>query len=337
MALDLKKLMTGIDDQLDGTVVGYAIAIYQSGTLKLSTSGGWAVIDKKKFDSNVRFSMGSMGKTISAAAIVRALGERGKSIDDPIHQELLGWKMGPNAEKVTYRMVLTHTTGLDRGQATTQSALKARFAKGLPDLPAKHEYSNANFDLTRFLLPHLTLTSFKRAMLGLTGSDSDFGKAHIAHVKDKILKPCGLTGVDVVYTGSPPKTRYYASVANTDSFHESNTLEQAQEFVGAGWWTMSAREYAHFIDRLRGGTVLPGVWKIMLNRAKTDPDVGLGLFRMSVTDGDGFWHNGAVANHSSAWMALPDGVSVVICRNSGGMGLAAPQEIIRTAYEQALT
>ncbi|HEV2060778.1 MAG TPA: serine hydrolase domain-containing protein [Solirubrobacteraceae bacterium] len=361
MAVDLKKLMTGIKDQLDGNFVGYAVAIYQSGTLKLSTSGGWAVIGEKKFDSNVRFSMGSMGKTISAAAIVRALRERGKSIDDPIHQELVGWEMGPNAKKVTYRMVLTHTTGLLQN-GTTQNALKARFAKGLPEfselklpvpkVPASHRYANDNFDLTRFLLPLLTLPTVSRAaMIARGASDSDWGKAHIAHVKKEILKPCGLPDVDVVYTGPPPKTRYYASLVNQQSFHESNTLARAQEFVGAGWWTMSAREYAHFIDRLRAGSevklfgrpelaqnvALRGIWKTMRdNRAQTNPEVGLGLFRTDVPDGDAFWHNGAVPNHSSAWMALPNGISVVICRNSGGGMLPAPEIVIRTAYEQAL-
>lgn len=353
MAVDLKKLMTGIKDQLEGNFVGYAVAIYQSGTLKLSTSGGWAVIDEKKFDSNVRFSMGSMGKTISAAAIVRALRATRKSIDDPIHRELVGWEMGPNAEKVTYRMVLTHTTGLDVLQGTSQSELKAQFAEGLPELPAKHEYSNANFDLTRFLLPLLTLPKVSRSMMIARGaSDSDWGKAHIAHVKKEILKPCGLPDVDVVYTGPPPKTRYYASLADPDRFHESNTLQRAQEFVGAGWWTMSAREYARFIDRLRAGSevkpfgppelaqnvVLPGIWKTMRdNRAQTDPNVGLGLFRMDVPDGDAFCHNGGVPFHSSAWAALPNGVTVVICRNSGGPMLLAPQDVIRAAYEQAVT
>lgn len=58
---------------------------------------------------------------------------------------------------------------------------------------------------------------------------------------------------------------------------------------------------------------------------------------MDVPDGDAFWHNGAVDFHSSAWMALPNGVTVVICRNSGGAMLPAPQDVIHAAYTQALT
>ena len=338
MAVDLAKLMKGVASQLEGKVAGYAVAIYKGGVLERSTSGGWAVIGEKKFDSNVRMSMGSMGKTISAAAIVRALqthgARQGLDLNNSVSPWLPDdWKPGPNADRLTLRDILTHTSGIRVNQKTTFNDLKARYAKGLPSSPpAPFEYSNANYDLTRIVLPPMCGVRER-----LPGWAERLGAVHIDLVKRNVLEPCGLKGIDVIYTGPPPRTRYYEDFPATSRFNESNNIEEARKFVGAGWWTMSAREYGLFIDRLRHESALPGVWRTMRDtRARTAPDVGLGLFRVSVPDGDAFWHNGGYAGGGSAWVALPKGVTVVVCANSTPLP-AAPQNIILTSYSNALS
>jgi len=329
MAISTKKLMTGIQDELEGQVVGYALAIYQNGALKRSHGSGWAVIDSRKFDSHVRACMGSMGKTISAAAIVRALQRSNRSVDEPIHK-VLDWSFSASSKKLTYRMVLTHTTGISPGQGTTTADLKKLIKGAIPAVPAPGAYSNANYDLTRYLLPELALPDL--SVLDALPA----GPQHIALVKSSVLKPCGLDGVDVVYKGPEPRTRYYTDVTDRSKFHESHNLQLANEFVGAGWWTTSVREYGRLIDRLRHQAALPGVWQTMSeSAAATDPNVRLGMYRTTQHDGDAFNHNGGFDGHFSAWVAFPNGITAVAVANSNytrGM-----QEVILDAYENAKT
>lgn len=55
----------------------------------------------------------SMSKTISSAAVVALLPWKSLTVDSPIALYFpTSWKRGPNVEKLTFRMLLTHTTGL---------------------------------------------------------------------------------------------------------------------------------------------------------------------------------------------------------------------------------
>jgi len=321
MTVDTYKLLKQVDDAIKATCVGYGIAIYKDGVLTNSTGGGWAVMPDsqypagRKYDSTVRQSMGSMGKTVSAAAVVKALLFNGISLDAPIHDEIedMGWTFGMNARKVTYRMVLTHTTGMG-GFDPSMKNLKTKFAAGFSSLPATCAYFNGNYDLTRFLVPILY-----GEKLGAAATDTDYGKKHIEIVKREVLKPCGLD-VDVVYTGAQPATRYYAKLGTPGTFATGNTLAQAEDRVGAGWWITSAREYAHLIDKLRGGALGSTLWSTLSQSAAgTAPMARLGMWADNVEGGEAYGHNGGVPGQLySQWMAFPEGVTAVVSTNTDG-------------------
>jgi CubicO group peptidase (beta-lactamase class C family) len=105
----------------------------------------------------------SMSKTVSAAAVVALLPWKFITIDSPISPYFpASWKRGPNVDKLTFRMLMTHTTGL-KGVAEGPDNDSAAFANlekmvangVIGSVPAMVSYLNEGYDLLRIILPYL--------------------------------------------------------------------------------------------------------------------------------------------------------------------------------------
>lgn len=341
MNADLKKVMTGIEGELEGRTTGFAIAIRRHGELVLSTSGGWATFAPapREMDSRVRIGLHSCGKTLTAAAVVHALAAKGRSLDEPVHPFLPPmWELGPNVKALTFRMLLTHTSGLS-GTHDAWDAMEQVLAKGIGKGPHAPSYANINFSLFRIILPAVVSPGIYGGKPGMLGAMN--GSAFVTYVQRHILKPCGVEGPDVGHTGPGPATRYYNFQKPSVSF-AALPAKKARPLSGAGWWAMSVREFSKVIDGLRRDLVA-GVWDTMVSEAAPNaPDSRLGMYRHQGKAGDYFDHNGGVTNGAGAggfadWMAFPDGVTVVIAANSQPVpDGSAPEIIVRNAFEAAL-
>jgi CubicO group peptidase (beta-lactamase class C family) len=333
-----KKMLASIEGRLKGRTVGYAIAIYQGKSLVLSTSGGWSVLNNQKMTSRIRSLVGSMSKTITAGAVIPMLSKlsgHDLNVDSFILPYLpASWHKGPNIEQITFRMLLTHTSGLPNGGCGYED-LKAYIGQGVTALlPAPSVYSNSGYCLLRIILPYLWApkSSIDNAEGNpLVNFPKFLGDRYVEHVRATVFDGAGIQGVDVVPNGPTPYTIYYNFNDTTKTYQvpSANRL-----YAGAGGWILSAREYGRFLVELQYGQ-LSTFWKIMRDTSAPsiftpEPDSGatprLGMFRFPGKEGYYFGHNGEQGSFSSAgtaiatgfggWMVYPNGTTAVLLANS---------------------
>src|SRR5687768_8990334 len=101
--LDLYRFAKKLDDQLLAGSIGYQYAIFAGEKLAASGSAGLAVLSPPKpMSSDHKMTLASMSKTITAAAMMRAIeirnaGRVGLTIDSLIDPFLpRAWQRGPH-------------------------------------------------------------------------------------------------------------------------------------------------------------------------------------------------------------------------------------------------
>ena len=344
---NLDRFELNLRSRLEQKAVGYAYAIYEYDTLKKAGAGGHAVWPNVPHSPDRRTTMLSMSKSITAAAVMKAMEEmraKGQSItiNSPVAPYLpSNWTRGPRVNEITFKHLLTHKSGLrgtdvdpDTNDPDTYVNLRQTIANGATDENfGKPFYSNANFCLFRIIIPYMVSNV---AVLKVSESNTDFiarhtGVTYVTYVQKHVLQPVGLNGISVVPTGPLPYTRYYKFgsplVFFTDPTDDTATLR-----TGAGYWYMSVKEFGKFISALRhhGKIISSDSFKVMM-------DNDLGMYGVDSTHGRYWDHNGGSTNNAGAgtvsdWMIFPNGVTAVISVNSNGGLNEGQADVIRNAF-----
>lgn len=152
---------------LEGAVAGYACLVGDRPPI----SGGVARTDEDPprlaFSAAARINVASLTKIATTVLILRLLEENGLTEEAKIAPLLYpDWPRGPNVERLTFRDLLTHRSGLnDCEESETYGQMRAIIAQGArAEAIGKPAYGNCNFALLRELTPalmhrSLTLTS----------------------------------------------------------------------------------------------------------------------------------------------------------------------------------
>src|SRR5829696_2691788 len=123
--IDLDLFARGLVGRLNGHVVGFSYAIDRNG-------------GEARFTADTMAQAASASKTITAAALIKALDERGLSVDTKIDKYLPRcWKKGPSVRGLTFRDLLGHHSLLPQGTNCSDDPLAcilAIVAKGHPAL-----------------------------------------------------------------------------------------------------------------------------------------------------------------------------------------------------------
>jgi hypothetical protein len=143
---------------LEGVVAGYACRVGDRPPI----SGGVARTDddppRLAFSSAVRINVASLTKIATTVLLLRLLEENGLTEEARIAPFLYpDWRRGPNVERLTFRDLLTHRSGLeDCEDSETYGQLRAIVARGArAEAIGKPAYGNCNFALMRELTPAL--------------------------------------------------------------------------------------------------------------------------------------------------------------------------------------
>ncbi|HEV2235072.1 MAG TPA: serine hydrolase, partial [Ktedonobacterales bacterium] len=159
----------GITARIDPQAVGYGFAILSHGQVARQRVFGLARTDADgalAFTPNVQINLASLTKTITAVAVVRLLTAKRISLDAAITPWLpRDWTLGPNVATITFRELMTHTSGL-RGAsdlATSYDDLRTLIAQGIALGDKTYTYQNQNFALFRVLIPGLRGVDLARA------------------------------------------------------------------------------------------------------------------------------------------------------------------------------
>jgi CubicO group peptidase (beta-lactamase class C family) len=316
-----------LEKGLDKTQYGYSIAIYSGSKMVLNRSAGQCskAIDAggaQPFTNTTRIHITSLSKTITSMTTLELLQQKGIALSDSIYKYLPAqWTMAPSFKTITFRQLLTHTSGLrnidgtcTNADANTYSSLRAMAQRDI-DSSKTYCYQNANFGFLRIILPVIN-------GLTLTGNDAkDDANTQLAYehlVQQLVFDKCGIANAlcewqpgyalmyDYPYTGRP-------------GFNAGNLAGRAG---GLGWY-LTANELGRVLSQLSNPadeSILPNNWKDSLLQK------GYGCFATATTKGTAYWHDGiwhwspenqVPQGMRSLWMKLPyQNMTVVLLVNA---------------------
>jgi hypothetical protein len=160
--LDVAAFGNAVHNYLKDIVVGYAMQLRQGGNPISSFTWNWA---KTPVDGDLGFNLNRQMHIASVSKLMTAIGLT-KMIDD-LHLPLgfdtkikdflpTYWKKSPGIGNITFRHLLTHTSGFPQdGTAMTFPLMKSNVANYTGTAGGSPAYSNMNFSLCRVLMPIL--------------------------------------------------------------------------------------------------------------------------------------------------------------------------------------
>jgi CubicO group peptidase (beta-lactamase class C family) len=156
----LERAASSIEEGLKGNCKGYAFVVCYKDEWKVKGAGGWARLNadppKREMDTSVPFTLASVSKVITAAAMIRALTKKGIKLDTPFHTYLpKHWSVHDSIKYVTFKDIMEHRSGFRfGGDGETYLDIKHNMFKGCNmSLRGQVDYSNHNYDVMRLLIP----------------------------------------------------------------------------------------------------------------------------------------------------------------------------------------
>ena len=190
-----ENLTTSLDAE---SPMGYAYVIAQNGQVTASGSSGLArsVADGNKVMSiNEIMHVASVSKTITTAAVLKLLDEKGVSVNASIAPYLPShWVQGLGISNVTFLDLLTHKagfyqTGSQTLGATTYDNLKSYVAAGASPTILGH-YSNTYHAMFRVIIP--ILWGAHAPSTGLYDEET-CNALYEQYLQEEVFQPIGVT------------------------------------------------------------------------------------------------------------------------------------------------
>jgi CubicO group peptidase (beta-lactamase class C family) len=373
--MNFDNVVDTIHSACAGKVTGYGYAIFTGRNLRRSGGHGFAVWEENvKFDANTRMDLGSLGKTITAAAALHAIQHHQsidleKALDLPAKKFLPPWPIHPSLDEstgkarttaLTLLQLLQHKSGLtpfddDIGR---MPAIKMSLSVGRSNSNPKYNYLNLNFDCFRVMLPYLAKAADSAVLNTMPDPTyEDFSaNFYASYIKENILAKCRNipSSVTVGNSGPKPYTLYY-----WHPHEDEGGVDSYDQFLsaGSGGWRMSAEQYGEFIVGLRHQAFFKKgsrAWDLM-----KDKELGLSATetstvpKLKVWMKNGAWGNGR-QGYKTAWIAVedkqpyphwPEAFTAVLITNSRLGDVVeqtqkssdlVPEKVLLAAYERGL-
>jgi hypothetical protein len=257
------NLRTALADQ----VVGYS---YLVGGMR-PVAGGQARTSSNPpglaMSSDLLTDIASVSKTMTSVGVLQLLARNGLTIDTKISPYLYAdWNQGPNIDRLTFKELLTHTSGLGQlpqslcGTSITYSALKAVVAGGVTAANlGKPSYGNCNFALLRELMPALLGQSLDKLPDGPQRAKQS-SALYINYMNAHVFQPVGIPS-----RGCDPELgvilSYPFPAGSTSGLDWGDWSLQC----GSGGWVLSANDIFKVVDDLvTGNVLLTAAWKKLM-------------------------------------------------------------------------
>ena len=337
----VKQVLNGLDTRIiemmnKYALSGMAIGVVQNGEMVYGKGFGLAEAKSKTpVKTDTIFRIASISKTFTAIGIMQ-LWEQGKfKLDDPVNDYLKAYQVihpDPFAPPVTFRHMLTHTSGIGEMRDNTD-LLKALlvpklagedYKKGEP-LPSLSDYYQG------LLVPDVhpdVKWAYANNAFGTLGQliEDISGQPFPEYMLEHVFKPLGMIHSD-----------YLLSERVEDKLAQGYTLKngflEEVEFtsfpaLGAGSILSNVEDMCLYMSALMkggkngNGSVLKAetLKKMMSPYYQEDKHLaamGLGFFIEDLDGHQAVWHGGALSGFNSAlWVAPQDNLGVVVFANS---------------------
>jgi CubicO group peptidase (beta-lactamase class C family) len=364
--VDLDLFARGLVRRLNGNVVGFSYAIARNGAVVRSGAGGYRrlAVDggEARFTADTMAQAASSSKTITAAAVIKALDERGLSVDTKIDRYLPRcWEKGPNVRGLTFRDLLGHHSLLPQGTGCSDDPLKCILeivAEGHPairdqDGAVRYEYNNTVYGLMRVLLPFVRARVEMQLAFGFSRSycsshTDELNEIVSSRFRDYVFQHVlGPIGAPASFYPQGDGVEDYALDYNNADRTQAGGAPREDFYLhaGAGYLAISAKAYARFLSALDAGLI---VRKPLANAMKGVPGDRMG-FDTSITGelGEYVWKNGGCPSHngtqpgcSTLAVVFPNGMQAYVAINSSnntyGALYGGLDEVVRDAFDEAL-
>lgn len=318
--LNVGKLGRDLHALLSGCLVGYSLQLRRYGRPLLDQQWNWAQTptdDYVPWASNVKMHVASVSKMITAMALTKLLRSRGISPDAPMAPWLPGyWQRGPGVERISFRQLLTHTSGLVMLDEKQPGPSDFQFMKDQIAIGAvgKSVYRNMNFGLCRILIAAIDgAIPFRLFSSGLTDAFWDITtiRAYERYVQQNVFDPVGVTAA---FTHGAQDALAYPFPATAAGWNSGDLSTMS----GCAAWHLSVDDLLIIMAafRRRGFIVDPAVAQTMLDQQfgiDVRKDTALGRIYAK----GGFWSfkDGEFVEQSCVFF-LPKGMELVILANS---------------------
>ncbi|MEM7481242.1 MAG: serine hydrolase [Acidobacteriota bacterium] len=331
----LKRMAQELEALVAGDVVGMSYAFSQHGQLAFAGSIGLAQRSpdpEVPMSSQLRSTIGSVTKTVSAVALYQLLDQNGLTVDSKVGPWLpVDWERGPGfgngPSDLSFKHLLTHTSGIGVRDADHRwDGLRSLVGVGL-EPGADRSYSNLNYAFLRLLIPMLW-----RAVDGPSGevTSENFGERYLEYLNSRIIAPEGMPFVGCWPLEGAPPVLSYPSVESS----ERGVLRSAPpaRCGGQGGLHMSAQELTRYADAFRySRSVMSSEHQEVM-----DGDLAGWNGRVLVEGGGTAYSHGGVRSPGTrtCMMKLPYGITASVIFNS-----PPPQDkcrLLRKSFNQAL-
>lgn len=349
--VDIDAMAANIQADLSGNAVGYAYAIVKNGVLTRTGSGGLArrpveAGGSMSMNSLRRLQVASVTKPITAVAVLQLLEASGKTVDDPISPYIpAGWVKGLGINGLSFRHLLTHTSGFDQAYQALSPADQALWDNDWDGLQfvvsngatpgAAYGYRNANFALLRVLIPALWKASPLNPGIGAI-TEGNHGPLYMSYLQQYIFTPAGVASVACESQDPTYPSAYGYDVSDPNEGGRSGNATDG--CGGHAGLHLSARDLAAFMAHTRyNNAVLSPAMRQVMDDGKLGWDPGSDVAPSRV---DKFYHGGDWSVQGRAWhtcvMKFPQNVEASLVVNSDITTGKLQCTILKDAFNNAL-
>jgi CubicO group peptidase (beta-lactamase class C family) len=321
--LDVNGFGQALHNAIKNLVAGYVMRLRQNGKTIYTLEWNFAkepVDGAEGWSSDVRMHVASCSKLITAMAMTKLLNDKRISYDTPIGNFLPNyWDKGPNINKITFRNLMTHTSGFNSGTSNSDYPfMKAEVAAGVTDLGQYH-YQNMNFGLCRILISTINGNIAPAANFSFPFFSNwndivwDFVTilAYSSFVNAHVFAPAGVSGPTLDHPA--PDALAYQFPVNGNGWNSGNLSTMS----GGAGWHMSVDDLLNVMGAFRRkGTIMTRT------QAQLMLDDGFGIdVNMSTPIGrlynkNGLWEDGSGHVEQSLAYFLPENMELVVLANS---------------------
>ena len=310
---------------LKDDAVGYVLELRHHGKTIYTLQWNWAKRPwdgTKNWQPEVRMHVASCSKLITAMAMTKLLNDKRLSFDTPIIGFLPDyWAKGPNVDKITFRHLMNHTSGLGiAGRSDSDfEFMKERIAAGILAPPAPYRYQNMNFGLCRILLATLNGNLAPSAtfnLLFVPNADDLLWDmvtidAYMKYVEEHVFAPAGVSGPTLDHPGDHALAYSFPPAAAGWNSGDLRTMS------GGAGWHMSADDLLKVMGtfRRKGSIVSVAAAQGMLDNG-FGIDVSMQTPLGTLYNKGGLWGNPGNQVEQSLAYFLPKDMELVVMVNS---------------------
>jgi CubicO group peptidase (beta-lactamase class C family) len=323
LAFNTDGFVQALNAALATQTAGYAMELREHGQIIASKVSGGAHLSTdgaEPWTEGICMHVASCSKLVTAIAMTRVLAAHNVSPDTPIIKYLpTYWQKGQNIEKITFRMLMTHTSGFHVVTSdSTYPWMKSQVAAGVTAANlGVYTYENMNYGLCRILLSVMNGNITAGHMFPPASQDSDWDyatiQAYAAYVKQNVFQPSGVG--DATLDHPSPDALAYAFP--TGSGWNSGDLST---YSGGAGWHLSVSDLLNVMGTVRrAGSIMS------TTAAQTMLDSYFGIDVISTTplgklyNKNGLWQSGSGASakiEQTLAYFLPLDMELVVFANS---------------------